>query len=220
MNNFIKITADKIKELFDNEPTGHDWWHIYRVWQTAKFIAEQEMADSEIVEMAALLHDISDQKFNSGDTDTTNKVIADFLSKIDYPDNKICVIQEIVEKVSFKGSGVEDADVSLEGQIVRDADRLDAIGAIGIARAFAYGGNKSRQIYNPEIKPQLHKNFEEYKSSTGTTINHFYEKLLFIKDRIKTPTAKLIAEKRHELMLQFLDSFFKEWNLEEFKNNS
>lgn len=207
----IKRTADYVKSRLDGEGSGHDWWHIYRVWKTAVNIGEKESADLFVIQLAALLHDIADWKFHSGDDSVGPKLAREWLEKLDVDENIISHVCEIIKEISFKGAGVKSKIKTKEGMVVQDADRLDAIGAIGIARAFAYGGHKGREIYNPKIKPKKHETFEQYKNNKGTTINHFYEKLLLLKDLMNTPSARKIAEERHKFMEQYLDRFFKEW---------
>ena len=208
--NILRQTENFIREQFSNEGSGHDWWHIYRVRNMALYLAEKEGGDKFIIELAALLHDLDDWKI-AGDSDSVRTKI--WLQKIGLSEEEIKNILEIIEQVSYKGAGVETKAISLEAQIVQDADRLDAIGAIGIARTFAYGGNKGRLIYHPEINPLLHDSFDSYKKSDGPTINHFYEKLLLLKDRLNTETAKKLALQRHQFMELFLKQFFMEWNL-------
>jgi uncharacterized protein len=206
----IQKTADYIKGEFSDDSSGHDWWHIYRVWKNAITICEHEKADAFIVELAALLHDLDDWKFNeSGDeTPLRAKAWLDSCSVETSIADKVC---EIIMHISYKGANVENKMKSLEGFIVQDADRLDAIGAIGIGRAFAYGGYKNRLMYDPESDPQLHATFEQYKNSKSATVNHFYEKLLLLKDMMNTKTAKRIAEARHQVMVDFLAQFMNEW---------
>lgn len=206
----IQKTAEYIKGEFSGDSSGHDWWHIYRVWKNAVTICEQEKADAFIVELAALLHDLDDWKFNeSGDeTPLRAKAWLDSCSVETSIAEEVC---EIITHISYKGANVENKMESLEGFIVQDADRLDAIGAIGIGRAFAYGGYKDRLMYDPESKPQLHATFEQYKNSKSATINHFHEKLLLLKDMMNTKTAKRIAEGRHQVMVDFLAQFMNEW---------
>lgn len=201
-------TENYIKQHFEDEGSGHDWWHINRVRNMAINIAKKEGGKVFIVEMAALLHDLDDWKLAKNNKTSKTK---EWLKNINLDKKEANKIIETISQVSFKGAGVETKATSIEAQIVQDADRLDAIGAIGIARTFAYGGNKGRLIYNPEIKPALHKNFEEYKKTTAPTINHFYEKLLLLKDRLNTQKAKEIADKRHTFMENFLMQFFDEW---------
>lgn len=208
----LQKTADYIKQEFSDDSSGHDWWHIYRVWKNAITICEREAerADTFIVQLAALLHDLDDWKFNdSGDeTPLRTKAWLDSLSIDPSITDAVC---RIIMHISYKGAGVENKMDSLEGFIVQDADRLDAIGAIGIARAFAYGGYKNRPLYDPDSPPQMHSTFEEYKNSNSATINHFYEKLLLLKDMMNTNTAKRIAEQRHKVMVQYLSQFMDEW---------
>ncbi len=189
------------------EGSGHDWWHIYRVEKMALAIASEEKADIFIVRLAALLHDMDDWKFNQeGSKNAESLLIKSGLDK-----KSIEMILHIIQQVSYTGAGENPLPDSLEACVVQDADRLDAIGAIGIARAFAYGGSKNREMYNPEIKPVMHESFQEYKNSQSHTINHFYEKLLLLKDRLHTPAAKQLAIKRHHFMEMFLEEFFEEW---------
>lgn len=208
----ITATAQYVKELLQGEGSGHDWWHIYRVWQNARHIAERETgADLYIVELAALVHDVGDHKFHNGDATVGPRMVREWLEKLHVEEQITEHICSIVEDLSFKGAGTSSAMPTLEGQIVQDADRLDAIGAIGIARTFAYGGHKNREMYNPEIPPVLHDSFEQYKASTAPTLNHFYEKLLLLKDRMHTPAARAIASERHRYMEAFLEQFYAEW---------
>lgn len=209
-NEIIQKTAEYIKQEFSNDFSGHDWWHIYRVWKNALAINEHEKADSFIIQLAALLHDLDDWKFNESEDETPlrAKLWLDSCSVDISIADKVC---NIIKNISYKGANVKNKMDSLEGFIVQDADRLDAIGAIGIARAFAYGGYKNRMMYNPEIQPNMHATFEEYKNSKSDTINHFYEKLLLLKDMMNTQTAKRIAQQRHTVMEEFLNQFMKEW---------
>jgi uncharacterized protein len=206
----IQKTAEYMKEEFHNDTSGHDWWHIYRVWKNALAICKHEKANEFIVQLAALLHDLDDWKFNEGEDETSQRAKA-WMESCNVDPEIIKHVCEIIQHISFKGANVENQMNSLEGFIVQDADRLDAIGAIGIARAFAYGGYKNRPMYDPESQPQMHTSFEQYKNSRSATINHFYEKLLLLKDKMNTVTAKRIAEQRHEVMLRFLDQFMNEW---------
>lgn len=204
--------ARKIKSRFEHDSSGHDWHHIMRVYNVSMHIQQQEGGDPEIVALGALLHDISDHKMNGGLLDHGGIVASEILVEMGYSQEVIDKVALLVDNVSFKGANVSDKSVSLEQQIVQDADRLDAIGAIGIARAFAYGGNKNRPMYLPDTAPDLHDSFETYARSNTDTINHFYEKLLLLKDRMHTETARKMAEERHEVMVQFLEQFYKEWN--------
>ena len=201
-----------VKKELANDGSGHDWWHIYRVWSLAKKMAQTENADLTIVELSALLHDIADWKFNSGDESAGPEKAAKWLSQNEASQKLIDAVCEIISTLSYKGAGVATPMRTIEGKVVQDADRLDAIGAMGIARTFAYGGNKNRLIYHPEEPPVMHQDFEEYKKNKGHTINHFYEKLLLLKDRMNTQSARKIAEKRHLFMEDYLNRFFKEWN--------
>jgi len=206
----IQKTAEYVKQEFSDDPSGHDWWHIYRVWNNAIAICEHELAASFIVQLAALLHDLDDWKFNDTGDEAPLRAKA-WLDSFPLDPSVTDAVCNIIKHISYKGAGVENQMDSLEGFIVQDADRLDAIGAIGIARAFAYGGYAKRPLYDPDSPPQLHVNFEEYQNSKSATINHFYEKLLLLKDKMNTATAKRIAEERHEIMVHFLDQFMNEW---------
>lgn len=210
-NLIIQKTKDFVKKKLYGEGSGHDWFHIERVYNLAKFIGEKENADLFIVEITALLHDIDDWKFSEG-TDTNTTVTESFLTSINVANDDIYKIISIIKTMSFKGGVVDSTQSSIEGMVVQDADRLDAIGAIGIARTFAYGGSKGRQIYDPSIKPIDFTSLEQVKNEENHTINHFYEKLLKLKDLMNTKTAKEIAEKRHKFMENFLDEFYSEWN--------
>ncbi|HMQ49282.1 MAG TPA: HD domain-containing protein [Saprospiraceae bacterium] len=193
---------------------GHDWWHIYRVWKMAKHIAQHEEVDLFVVELGALLHDIADAKFHGGDESIGPRKARAFLESLTVPENTIQQVENIILHISFKGGNEASPFYSPELAVVQDADRLDAIGAIGIARAFNYGGFKNRALYDPAIPPKLDMTKEEYKASQAPTINHFYEKLLLLKDRMNTKTGKAIAEKRHQFMEVFLEEFYREWEAE------
>ncbi|MBC5629907.1 HD domain-containing protein [Clostridium sp. NSJ-6] len=210
-NLMIEKTKDFVKEKLYGEGSGHDWFHIERVYNLSKFIAEKENADLFIVEMTSLLHDIDDWKF-SNDTDTNTTTTENFLASISVPKNDINKIISIIKTMSFKGGVVDSTQNSIEGKVIQDSDRLDAIGAIGIARTFAYGGSKGRQIYDPSINPIEFTSLEQVKNAENHTVNHFYEKLLKLKDLMNTNTAKEIAEKRHKFMENFLEEFYSEWN--------
>lgn len=207
MNELIKATREFVYNQSIGETTGHDWWHIVRVTNIALEIGKTENADLQLIELAALLHDIDDWKFNNSDE---RKAFC-WLKKHKLSDKTIEMVLEIIENLSFKGANVQTPMKTLEGKIVQDADRLDAIGAIGIARTFAYGGSRQREMYNPEEEPKLHSSFDSYKKSQSHTINHFYEKLLLLKDRMNTKTGKKMAENRHAVMEEFLSRFFEEW---------
>ncbi len=204
-------TEQYVKEKLSGEGSGHDWWHIYRVYQNARSLCRQENVDTFVVELAALLHDIGDHKFHHGDTTVGPRLARAWLTPLGVAENTISHISEIIADLSFKGSGVPTPMRTREGMIVQDADRLDAIGAIGIARAFAYGGHKGRLLYDPAIHPTEHHSFSAYQNSQAPTINHFYEKLLLLKERMNTPAARHLAEERHAFMEQFLTQFFAEW---------
>ena len=212
MNNseITQKTGHFVESEFRAEGSGHDWFHIDRVRKMALRIAKTEDCDLFIVEMAALLHDLDDWKLIAESTAELSKA-KKWLDSIGLNSEVSLHILEIIEEVSFKGAGIDTPVKSVEAAIVQDADRLDAIGAIGIARTFAYGGNKSRLIYDPSVVPVMHTDFQEYKSSSVPTINHFYEKLLLLKDRMNTETAKIIAEQRHRFMKDYLSQFYEEW---------
>ena len=207
----VNQTVEFIKDKFTGEGSGHDWWHIYRVWKNAVHIANHERADLFVVELAALLHDIADWKFHDGNEAIGPQLSREWLESQVVEETVIEHVCQIINDVSFKGAGVVTRMKTIEGDIVQDADRLDAIGAIGISRAFAYGGSKGREMYNPDLKPERHDSFEQYKNSQGSSINHFYEKLLLLKDLMNTDTAREIAKKRHAVMEMFLEEFFGEW---------
>jgi len=204
-------TSTYIKSRLSGEGSGHDWWHVYRVWKNAVHIAGYEQADLFVVELAALLHDIADWKFNDGNDDIGPQLAKEWLDKLGVDESTVTHVCRIIKDISFKGAGVATGMNSIEGKIVQDADRLDAMGAIGIGRAFAYGGSKGREMYNPDMKPEQHDSFEQYKNSRGSSINHFYEKLLLLKELMNTDTARKIAEKRHTFMEEYLQEFFQEW---------
>ena len=208
----IETTITFVKEVLKNAEGGHDWFHIERVYKNSLLIANGEKCDSLIVQLSALLHDIADSKFHEGDETVGPKKARLFLESKNVPENTITHVVNIIENISFKGGHEAKKFSSLELDIVQDADRLDAIGAIGIARTFNYGGFKNRAIYNPEIKPNLNMSKEEYKNSDAPTINHFYEKLLLLKDKMNTKTGKEIAAQRHDFMKLFLNQFYAEWN--------
>ena len=212
MSKLIDQTVDFVKKTLQNAEAGHDWWHVQRVWNNAKLIGQTETADMLVVELAALLHDIADSKFHNGNEELGPQIAGEFLRSLQIEESTVIHVQQIIRNLSFKTSFETVVFHSIELNIVQDADRLDAIGAIGIARAFTYGGFKNREIYNPEISPALHLSKEEYKNSTAPTINHFYEKLLLLKDKMNTETAKNLAEQRHMFMLNYLDQFKNEWN--------
>ena len=211
-SNSIIETVQYVKKTLAGAEGGHDWFHIERVWKNAKLIASGEECDLEVVELAALLHDIADSKFHGGDEEIGPKKAREYLSNARIETHKVNHVVSIIENVSFKGGHNARNHSSIELDIVQDADRLDAIGAIGIARTFNYGGFKNRAIYDPSIAPNLNMTKEEYKKSTAPTINHFYEKLLLLKDLMNTESGKRIAEQRHQYMEGFLNQFYNEWN--------
>ena len=207
----IKNTINFVKTELKNAEGGHDWFHIERVYKNALLIAKEENVDVFIVSLGALLHDIADSKFNHGDETIGPKKARTFLEKQDLEENIIIHIEQIISNISYKGGNFKQSFSSPELNVIQDADRLDAIGAIGIARCFNYGGFKNRTLYNPEISPNLTMTKEEYKKSTAPTINHFYEKLLLLKDKMNTKTGKQIATERHIFMERFLEQFYDEW---------
>ncbi|WAC42130.1 HD domain-containing protein [Pedobacter sp. SL55] len=211
MQNIIDQTITFVKTVLKNAEAGHDWFHIERVYKTAQHINETEKADALVVALAALLHDIADSKFNGGDEEIGPQKAGDFLENIGVQPQIINEVKLIIKNLSFKASFGQINYTSKELDVVQDADRLDAIGAIGIARAFTYGGFKNRVLYDPAIKPNLKMTKEEYKNTTAPTINHFYEKLLLLKDLMKTETGKNMAKQRHDFMLSYLDQFYAEW---------
>jgi len=208
----ISTTEAFVKATLQNAEGGHDWFHMLRVWNNAKLISENENVDNFIVELGALLHDIADSKFHNGDETIGPKIAREFLEKQHVEEHIIVHIEHIISNISYKGGNFNQNFNSPELAVIQDADRLDAIGAVGIARCFNYGGFKNRSLYNPEIAPKLNQTKEEYKNSKAPTINHFYEKLLLLKDRMNTETGKKIAEERHLYMETFLQQFYNEWN--------
>lgn len=213
----ILKTEGFVRAALEGEGTGHDWFHIDRVRTAALRIAKAEGGvDLTITELAALLHDIADWKFHDGDPDVGPRRAADWLETLDLSQTVIRAVSQIIREVSFKGAGVDTHPSTREGMVVQDADRLDAIGAIGIARTFAYGGYKQSPLWDPRIDPVMHQTFEAYKTNSGTTVNHFYEKLLLLKDRMNTETGKSIAWRRHQFMEEFLRRFFEEWEGRDF----
>ncbi len=207
----ITATIEFVKQKLANAEGAHDWWHIYRVWKLAKYIAKHEKVDMLTVELGALLHDIADFKFHNGNERIGPKIARDFLTSLGLDDSIINHVAKIIENVSFKGEAHIQPFKSPELDVVQDADRLDAIGAIGIARAFAFGGYKKNPLYDPRIKPKKNMTKEEYIKNNPPTINHFYEKLLLLKDRMNTKTGKKLALHRHKFMELFLEEFFAEW---------
>ncbi|OFX43125.1 MAG: phosphohydrolase [Bacteroidetes bacterium GWA2_30_7] len=208
----IQSAIDFAKKELIKYDSGHDWYHTYRVWSISKQIAKKEKADMFVVELAALLHDIADAKFHNGDEEIGPIMASTFLKKNNVSSKIIEQVVFIIRNISFKSKEIEKIEKPIEFQIVQDADRLDAIGAIGIARVFAYGGFRNQKIFDPEIPPALNITKEEYKNHTSTSINHFYEKLLKLKDLMNTETGRALALKRHKFMEKYLEQFFEEWN--------
>ena len=210
----IDQTISFVKEVLKNAETGHDWFHVERVYKNAILINRGENSNLLIVSLAALLHDIADSKFNNGDEEIGPKLATEFMQSINLDEEIINHVVHIISNMSYKNEFLSEKkfNKSIEFKVVQDADRLDAMGAIGIARCFNYGGFKNRVLYNPNVKPNLNLTKEEYKNSTSPTINHFYEKLLLLKEKMNTDTGKKIAEKRHKFMENYLKQFYNEWN--------
>lgn len=208
----LAATEAFARAKLEGEGTGHDWWHLHRVREIALRLAREEGGcDLEVVELAALLHDIDDWKF-SGDEKAASRAARAWLESIGAPEATIAHVCEIADTISFKGAGVPTPMRTKEGMVVQDADRLEALGAIGIARAFAYGGAKGQELHSPDIEPRPHASFEAYKKGTKTTINHFHEKLLLLKDRMQTEAGRRLAAERHRYMEEFLARFGAEWD--------
>lgn len=211
----VKETIAFVKETLNGAEGGHDWFHTHRVFLNAKRLGQFEDVDFLVVQLGALLHDIADAKFHDGDETIGPRMATEFLTSIGVEPKTIDHVGKIIANISFKNSldlPKGDKFNSKELQVIQDADRLDAIGAIGIARTFNYGGFKNRELYNPDIPPKLNQSKEEYKKSNAPTINHFYEKLLLLKEKMNTATGKKLAEERHQFLLDYLDQFFAEWN--------
>jgi uncharacterized protein len=200
-----------VKDQLQHAEGGHDWFHIERVFKNAVLIAQDEVCDITVVKLGALLHDIADSKFHNGDEEIGPKTARDFLESENVSEEIIEHVIQIINNISFKGGNFEKTFSSKELEIVQDADRLDALGAIGIARTFNYGGFKNRALYNPNIAPKLNMTREEYKTNDSPTLNHFYEKLLLLKDKMNTETGKKLAQERHRFMEAFLSQFYAEW---------
>ncbi len=209
-----KLSAT-VREKMSSEGSGHDWWHVYRVWRMARHLAQDEKADLFVVELGALLHDIADYKFHGGDYSVGPRVAREMMEGLGVDGETMDHVCDIVATISFKGGVATEGMKTLEGRIVQDADRLDAIGAIGIARVFAFGGNRNRPLHDPELKPKSYKSKEEYlaafKRNEGSSVNHFYEKLLLLRDWMNTAAAKRIALERHQFMEEYLRRFYAEW---------
>ena len=206
----LKETEFFVKSVLEGDSSGHDWWHIHRVRTLALMIAKSEGTDLFLVELAALLHDVDDWKLVGNEFE--EQKAKNWLRSCGIEHQVVERICTIIEGVSFKGAGVNTSTKDPECKVLQDADRLDAMGAIGIARTFAYGGSRGRGIYDPDIPPEIHTDFQNYKKSSTPTINHFYEKLLLLKDQMQTATGRVLAEQRHEFMLLFLNQFYSEWN--------
>jgi len=213
MTKLTRRVADSVRKSMQGEGSGHDWWHVWRVWRLAERLARTESrADRTVVALGALLHDLGDWKFHGGDEEAAPREAGRLLSRLGARDDVIARVQAVCREVSYKGAGVADRPTSLEARIVQDADRLDAIGAVGVARTFAYGGAKGRSMYEPGEKPVLHRSFAAYKKSRGHTINHFHEKLLLLRDRLHTKEARRLARGRHAFLEAFLKRFHAEWD--------
>ncbi|SFP89865.1 HD domain-containing protein [Hymenobacter arizonensis] len=211
--NFITATAQFIEQKFADEGSGHDWAHIRRVWLMARRLAVGAAeADAEVTELAALLHDIADWKFHDGDYEAGPRAAREWLRSLGADETLIARVETVIREVSFKGLGVATPVTSIEAALVQDADRLDAIGAIGIARAFAYGGHKGRPLHDPAVAPVAHDSFASYQKNAAPTLNHFYEKLLHLKDRLNTEGARQVAEERHRFMETYVARFLAEWD--------
>jgi uncharacterized protein len=214
----INHLYEEVKKRFTGEGTGHDWWHIQRVYNTASYIATHENADLFIVKAGALLHDIADHKFHENYEEVAKQQVKHLMEIGGADEKMIKIVNTLVNEISFRGAGVPDEPGTIEAKIVQDADRLDAMGAIGIARAFSYGGSKGRSIYNPGEKPGFHTDFESYRKSESSTLHHFYEKLLLLYDRLHTDTAKELGAGRNTFMKQYLEQFYVEWHGSEIRS--
>jgi uncharacterized protein len=207
----IRCTSDFVHERLAGEASGHDWWHVYRVWRTALAIGREEGADLYVVQLAALLHDIADAKLHDGDEEIGAQTGADWLRSLGVDEPTVGHVARIIRDISFQGAGVPTPPLTREGMVVQDADRLDALGAIGIARAFAYGGFRGQALYDPEATPAMHTSREAYRAHRGPTLNHFAEKLLLLRDGMHTAAARRIASERHLVMERFVEQFLAEW---------
>jgi uncharacterized protein len=210
----LKKVEEIVKSKFEGEGSGHDWWHIQRVWKTAIYLAKKEGADLFVVQLAALLHDIADWKFHGYDPNVGSKAAGKILWSFKIDEVIVNQVGYIIDHISYKSGANKHVMKTIEGKVVQDADRLDAIGAIGIARVFAYGGYEGRPIFDPKIKPKTYTSITELKNRkrVHTSINHFYEKLLLLKDKMNTVTGKKLAEKRHAFLEEYLKHFYAEWN--------
>ena len=212
MSSLVERVAAQVKEKLTGESSGHDWHHCYRVWQLAHRLAVEEGADLEVVELAAITHDIADWKFHGGDDSVGPREARALLEAENADPDVVEQVVQIIATISFKGAGVRTTPLSLEGMCVQDADRLDAMGAVGIARCFAYGGHAGRELHNPEVMPVLHQTADAYKANKSPSLNHFYEKLLLLKDRMNTSSGRALAVHRHQVMLDFVQQFLLEWD--------
>lgn len=210
-NTLISNTINFVKQTLTGAEAGHDWFHAERVWKNTRAIAQKESCHVLVAELAALLHDIADAKFHDGDEEKGPAMARKFLTDQKAEEEIIEQVVNIIRNISFAGGNTEKGFYSIELDVVQDADRLDALGAIGIARTFHYGGHKNRLLYDPEVKPNMHMDKKTYRNSTAPTINHFYEKLLLLKDRMNTETGKKMAKERHDYMIGFLQQFYREW---------
>lgn len=207
----IEATALEMKKRLAGEGSGHDWWHIWRVWHMAKRLQSTEGGSPLVTELAALLHDIADWKFHDGDDLAGGREARKWLESQGAPEEIISHVSDIIDGLSYKGAGVPTPMSTIEGKIVQDADRLDVIGAIGIARCFAYGGSKNRALHDPEADYSLHETAEAYKAGDKSSLHHFYDKLLLLKDRLNTQSARRIASERHKYLEDYLTRFLQEW---------
>ena len=207
----VARTAARVRELLGGDASGHDWWHTLRVRRMALRLGADEGANPFVVELAALLHDVDDWKA-SGDPEAAPRHAREWLRSLDVEPEVVQHVAEIVATLSFRGAGVPTPMRTVEGKVVQDADRLDALGAIGIARAFAYGGNRGRPLHDPEAAPVLHESFEQYRGAGGATLNHFYEKLFLLRDRMNTAAGRRLAQERHRFMEGFVARFLAEWD--------
>jgi uncharacterized protein len=211
----ISRTEQYARHELGEDSSGHDWWHVHRVREIAVGLAKSENADVYIVELAALLHDISDYKLNGGDQQKGPRMAYEWLASLGESEQCATAVAEIIATLSFKGAGTLSEMSTVEGMVVQDADRLDALGAIGVARAFAFGGYAGQPMHEPAAQPHLHSTPDEYLKRKGTTVNHFYEKLFLLKDRMNTENARLVAARRHMVLKEFLDEFFLEWDADD-----
>jgi uncharacterized protein len=212
----LASTEAYVRSRMEGEGSGHDWWHVHRVRNVALRLAAEEGADPFVVELAALLHDVADHKFHGGDDTVGPRVSREWLEGLDVDEATVAHVCAIVGELSFRGAGVPTPMSTREGEVVQDADRLDALGAIGVARTFAYGGSRGRPLHDPDAAPEAHGSFEAYRTSRGPTVNHFHEKLFLLKDRTNTRSARRVAEERHRFMEAFLERFHREWEAEDF----